>query len=66
MVGDPSGRDHARSKKLSAEEVETNARDYLAQVGKVVDLSKADSEAIVEETTRRVLELVASGDGRTR
>jgi tyrosyl-tRNA synthetase len=42
MVGDPSGRDHARSKKLSAEEVEANARDYLAQVGKVVDLSKAE------------------------
>lgn len=42
LVGDPSGRDHARSKKLSAEEVEANARDYLSQVGKVVDLSKAD------------------------
>jgi tyrosyl-tRNA synthetase len=42
MVGDPSGRDHARSKKLTAEEVETNARDYLNQVGKVVDLSRAE------------------------
>jgi tyrosyl-tRNA synthetase len=42
MVGDPSGRDHARSKKLSAEDVEANARDYLNQVGKVVDLSRAE------------------------
>lgn len=42
LVGDPSGRDHARSKKLTADEVETNARDYLAQVGRVVDMSKAE------------------------
>lgn len=42
MVGDPSGRDEARKKKLTAEDVENNARDYLAQVGKVVDLSKAE------------------------
>jgi len=42
LVGDPSGRDHARSKKLTADEVEANAQDYLAQVGKVVDLSKAE------------------------
>ena len=42
LVGDPSGRDHARSKKLTADEVEANAKDYLAQVGKVVDLSTAE------------------------
>lgn len=42
MVGDPSGRDEARKKKLTAEDVENNARDYLAQVGKVIDLSKAE------------------------
>lgn len=42
LVGDPSGRDHARAKRLTAEEVEANARDYLRQVGKVVDLSKAE------------------------
>lgn len=42
LVGDPSGRDQARSKKLSAEEVEANASDYLAQVGKVVDMSRAE------------------------
>ncbi|WP_166822186.1 tyrosine--tRNA ligase [Thalassoroseus pseudoceratinae] len=42
MVGDPSGRDEARSKRLSAEEVEENAQFYLSQVGKVVDLDKAE------------------------
>ena len=42
LVGDPSGRDEARSRRLTAEEVEINARDYLAQVGKVVDMSRAE------------------------
>lgn len=42
MVGDPSGRDQARTKKLSAADVEANAQTYLEQVGKVVDISKAE------------------------
>ena len=42
LVGDPSGRDQARAKRLTAEEVEANAVDYLNQVGKVIDLSKAE------------------------
>lgn len=42
MVGDPSGRDEARSRKLTAEEVEANAQYYLSQVGKVIDLDKAE------------------------
>lgn len=42
MVGDPSGRDEARKRKLSAEEVETNAQFYLSQVGKVIDIDKAE------------------------
>ncbi len=42
LVGDPSGRDHARAKKLTEEDVERNARDYLQQVGKVIDLSKTE------------------------
>jgi len=42
MVGDPSGRDEARSKRLTEEQVEANAKDYLAQVGKVVDMDKAE------------------------
>ncbi len=42
LVGDPSGRDKAREKKLTMEQVEANARDYLQQVGKVIDLSRAE------------------------
>lgn len=42
MVGDPSGRDEARSKRLTEEQVEANARDYLTQVGKVVDMDRAE------------------------
>lgn len=42
MVGDPSGRDEARTKKLTADEIEDNARDYLMQVGKVIDLPSAE------------------------
>lgn len=42
LVGDPSGRDEARSKRLTEDEVETNATTYLTQVGKVVDMSRAE------------------------
>ena len=42
MVGDPSGRDEARKKRLTAEDVERNAKDYFEQVGKVIDLSQAE------------------------
>ena len=42
LVGDPSGRDEARSKKLTADEVEASARHYLEQVGKVVDIDAAE------------------------
>ena len=42
MVGDPSGRDEARKKKLTESEVEANAQYYLNQVGKVVDLNSAE------------------------
>ena len=42
LVGDPSGRDQARSKKLTEAEVDANARDYLQQIGKVIDISKAE------------------------
>jgi tyrosyl-tRNA synthetase len=36
LVGDPSGRDETRA-RLTAEQVEANAKTYLEQVGKVVD-----------------------------
>lgn len=42
MVGDPSGRDEARKNRLTAEQVEENAKDYLAQVGRVIDLDSAE------------------------
>jgi len=42
MVGDPSGRDEARKKQLTEAEVDANARYYLEQVGKVINLSKAE------------------------
>src|SRR5438132_10015161 len=41
LVGDPSGRDQTRA-RLTAEQVEANARDYLKQVSKVVDISTAE------------------------
>lgn len=41
LVGDPSGRDQARA-RLTADQVEANAQDYLRQVGKVIDLEKAE------------------------
>jgi tyrosyl-tRNA synthetase len=41
LVGDPSGRDQTRA-RLTQAQVEENAKDYLTQVGKVVDLSQAE------------------------
>jgi len=41
LVGDPSGRDQTRA-RLTPQQVEANAKDYLSQVGKVVDLSAAE------------------------
>ena len=41
LVGDPSGRDETRA-KLTEAQVTENARDYLLQVGKIIDLSKAE------------------------
>jgi tyrosyl-tRNA synthetase len=41
MVGDPSGRsDHRLG--LTKEQVDANARDYLTQVGKIIDLDRAE------------------------
>jgi tyrosyl-tRNA synthetase len=41
LVGDPSGRDETRA-KLTEAQVEANARDYLEQVGRIIDLDKAE------------------------
>jgi tyrosyl-tRNA synthetase len=40
-VGDPSGRDESR-KGLTPEQIEKNAETYLAQIGRVIDVSKAE------------------------
>jgi len=41
LVGDPSGRDETRA-RLTREQVEANARDYLKQVSKVIHIEKAE------------------------
>jgi tyrosyl-tRNA synthetase len=41
LVGDPSGRDETRS-QLTQAQVESNALDYLTQVGRIIELSKAE------------------------
>ncbi len=41
LVGDPSGRDETRA-RLTADQVEANAQDYLRQVSKVIDLDQAE------------------------
>lgn len=41
LVGDPSGRDQTRA-RLTPEQVEANAREYLTQVSKVIDISKTE------------------------
>lgn len=41
LVGDPSGRDQTRA-RLTTEQVEANARDYLKQVSKVIDISRTE------------------------
>jgi len=41
LVGDPSGRDQTRA-RLTPEQVQANAQDYLRQVAKVIDLERAE------------------------
>lgn len=41
LVGDPSGRSQTRP-PLSSKEIESNARTYLEQVGKILDTSKLE------------------------
>ena len=41
LVGDPSGRDQTRA-RLTQEQVEANARDYLKQVARVIDIDRAE------------------------
>jgi tyrosyl-tRNA synthetase len=41
LVGDPSGRDQTRA-RLTEDQVEANAREYLTQVSKVIDIGKTE------------------------
>jgi tyrosyl-tRNA synthetase len=41
LVGDPSGRDETRA-KLTESQVAENAKDYLRQVGRIIDLERAE------------------------
>ncbi len=41
LVGDPSGRDQTRA-SLTVEQVESNARDYLRQVSRVIDIDRTE------------------------
>lgn len=41
LVGDPSGRDKTRE-HLTQEKVEANAKDYLAQISKIIDMSRTE------------------------
>jgi tyrosyl-tRNA synthetase len=41
MVGDPSGRDSSRT-GLTPEQIQKNAETYLAQIGKVLDVSQVE------------------------
>jgi tyrosyl-tRNA synthetase len=41
LVGDPSGRDQTRA-RLTPEKVEANARDYLKQVSRIIDIERTE------------------------
>ena len=41
LVGDPSGRDQTRA-SLTQEQVEANAKDYLKQIAKIIDITKTE------------------------
>lgn len=41
LVGDPSGRDQTRA-RLTQEQVEANAKDYLKQVSRIIDISRTE------------------------
>ena len=53
LVGDPSGRDETRT-QLTPEKVAENAKDYLRQVGRIIDIDRAE----VHENGIVVLEVV--------
>ena len=59
LVGDPSGRDETRT-ALTEDQVTANARDYLRQVGRLIDLEQGRS------SSQRRLVLTVELPGRSR
>lgn len=41
LVGDPSGRDQTRA-RLTPDQVERNAQDYLKQISRIIDINKTE------------------------
>ena len=41
LVGDPTGRDESRA-RLTPDEVAKNARDYLAQISRIIDIERTE------------------------
>src|SRR3954447_25146237 len=41
LVGDPSGRDQTRA-RLTQEQVEANAQDYLKQISRIIDIDRTE------------------------
>ena len=62
-IGDPSGRSETRP-RLSAEEIDANARTYAEQVGRILDLSRVrieyNSQWLAPLDLAKVLELTAT------
>ena len=62
MIGDPSGKSVTRP-TLTKEQVEANAKTYLAQAGKIIDIEKAELHHNSEwlgESLPRLLELLST------
>jgi tyrosyl-tRNA synthetase len=61
LIGDPSGRDQTRA-RLTPEQVKANAREYLTQVSKVIDIDRTEvrenGEWFSKFTFLRVTELM--------
>jgi len=64
LIGDPSGRDETRA-RLTPEQVEVNAADYLKQIGRIIDLSKAEVRKNSEWFSRFTFLDTTSLAGRT-
>lgn len=64
LIGDPSGRTETRP-MITEKEVKKNMRDYLLQIGKIINLKKAEvrrnSEWLKKSPAKTILELSLTG-----